>query len=97
MHLFCALICGAMSRICDVCQKSYVKGNLVPRGIGRRVTSRTIRTQKPNLRIKHLTLGQTRIRVKLCASCLKRIKKDQKAFDQATAELAVQAKKPVSQ
>ena len=31
-----------MSKQCQVCGKIYQKGNLVPRGIGNRVTRRTI-------------------------------------------------------
>lgn len=66
-----------MARVCELCGKSYKKGNLVPRGIGRRVTRRTIRRQQPNLRSKKFVVDGTPIKMRICASCLKRIKKDQ--------------------
>lgn len=65
-----------MSRICDICKKGYLKGNLVPRGIGNRVTRRTIRRQQPNLRTKSVVIDGSKVKLKLCASCLKRLKKD---------------------
>ncbi len=67
-----------MARVCEVCGKEYMKGNLVPRGIGRRVTQRTIRKQKPNLRIKRIEINGRKYKVKMCASCLKRLKFDAK-------------------
>jgi ribosomal protein L28 len=67
-----------MSRICELCGKTYKKGNLVPRGIGRRVTRRTIRRQNPNLRSKKITVDGKTFKAKICASCLKRMKKDAK-------------------
>lgn len=63
-----------MSRICEICQKGYQKANLVPRGIGKRVTRRTIKTQRPNLRTKKLNLNGQKITVSICTSCLKRMK-----------------------
>ena len=65
-----------MSKICDICGKGYLKGNLVPRGVGKRVTRRTISRQQPNLRVRRLDLGGNKIKVQMCASCLKRLKKD---------------------
>lgn len=67
-----------MSRVCEICKKEYTKGNLVPRGIGRRVTKRTIRRQGPNLRKKKLEIDGHVVRMKLCASCLKRVKFERK-------------------
>lgn len=67
-----------MARVCDLCGKEYLKGNLVPRGIGRRVTSRTITRQQPNLRTKKFIINGTSMTLKICASCLKRIKKEKK-------------------
>ncbi len=75
----------AMSRICDICEKSSIKGNQVPRGIGRRVTRRSIIKQLPNLRSKKLDINGQSIKVKLCSSCLKRIRKDKR---DAAAEAA---------
>ncbi|HLC93860.1 MAG TPA: 50S ribosomal protein L28 [Patescibacteria group bacterium] len=63
-----------MSKICQICGKGYLKGNQVPRGIGRRVTRRTNIRQQPNLRSKKFLVDGTAITVKICASCLKRIK-----------------------
>ncbi len=63
-----------MSRICDICEKGYLKGNLVPRGIGNRVTNRAIKKQKPNLRRKKITIQGTTVTANICASCLKRLK-----------------------
>jgi len=75
-----------MARVCDICQKSYLKGNLVPRGIGRRVTNRAIKRQQPNIRRKKLNIDGKRINVNICASCLKRIKFDKKKAAEASAE-----------
>lgn len=66
-----------MSKQCQVCGKIYQKGNLVPRGIGNRVTRRTISRNSINLRVKRFVINGRSIKVRLCASCLKRIKKDQ--------------------
>jgi ribosomal protein L28 len=67
-----------MSKICDVCGKTFQKGNLVPRGVGRRVTRRTITQKQPNLRIKRFIIDGNTVKVRLCASCLKRIKYEEK-------------------
>ena len=65
-----------MPKLCEICGKGYKKGNLVPRGVGRRVTKRTLHRQQPNLRTKKFVIEGTPVKVKLCASCLKRIKKE---------------------
>lgn len=72
-----------MSRICDVCSKSALKGNLVKRGIGRRVTRRTITRQEPNLFEKKILIEGRNIKVKICASCLKRLRKEIKDIEVA--------------
>ncbi len=74
-----------MAKICDVCQKGYQKGNLVPRGIGRRVTNRSIIMRQPNLRSKRFEINGTPIKLMICSSCLKRLKFDEK---KAKAEVA---------
>lgn len=74
-----------MARVCEVCQKSYLKGNLVPRGVGRRVTSRTIKRQQPNIRSKKITINGKTAKVNICTSCLKRIKFEKKQRDQKQA------------
>lgn len=61
-----------MSRICDICQKTYLKGNQVQRGVGRRVTRRSIIKQLPNLRSKKLVINGIPLRLLICTSCLKR-------------------------
>lgn len=76
-----------MSRICDICEKGYKKGNLVPRGIGNRVTSRSIRHQLPNLRTKKVEVNGTSITLKLCASCLKRLKSEELQLSAAENKL----------
>ena len=71
-----------MSRICDICGKGRLKGKLVPRLIGRRVSHRSITFQKPNLREKRLDIGGGRkIKVKICTSCLS-------TYNKAKSELA---------
>ena len=70
-----------MSRICDICAKSALKGNLVKRGIGRRVTRRTITRQEPNLFEKKILVDGQNIKVKICSSCLKRLKKEIRDLD----------------
>ena len=68
------LIFSVMARICEICGKGSLKGNLVSRGIGRRVTNRSIRRQQPNLRKKRIEINGEKVKIKLCTSCLKRIK-----------------------
>lgn len=66
-----------------------MKGNLVPRGIGRRVTKRTIKRQKPNLRTVRLAInGDNKTTLRLCASCVKTLKREKKA---AVEEVAVKS------
>jgi len=65
-----------MSMLCEICAKSYKKGNKVQRLIGNRVSGRSIRRQLPNLRSRRFEIDGTVVSVKLCASCLKRFKKD---------------------
>ncbi|MFZ5425301.1 MAG: large ribosomal subunit protein bL28 [Patescibacteria group bacterium] len=68
-----------MSKVCALCEKSYLKGNSVPRGIGRRVTNRAIKRQQVNLRNKKFNIGGTSVHMRICSSCLKRIKVEEKA------------------
>lgn len=75
-----------MSKICQICGKGYLKGNLVPRGIGKRVTRRTITKQQPNLRTRKLDFGGNKVTIQMCASCLKRLKKDSVITPYKTAE-----------
>jgi ribosomal protein L28 len=75
-----------MAKICDICGKGYLKANKVPRGIGNRVTNRSITRKGPNLRSKRLNVGGTNVKVKICSSCLKRLKFEQKQMEKAKAE-----------
>ena len=75
-----------MSKICQVCGKQAQKGNLVPRGVGKRVTRRTIAQRQPNLRVKRFSVDGNTVKMLLCASCLKRIK-----YDAKQAEVAAKA------
>jgi ribosomal protein L28 len=79
-----------MSKICAICGKGYMKGNQVPRGIGRRVTRRTIIKQEPNLRTKSFIIDGGKVTMKICTSCLKRIKFEERAAAVAQTE-AVEA------
>lgn len=66
-----------MARLCDICGKGYLRGNLVPRGIGKRVTRRTLRRQQPNLRTVKMSLfSDSNISCKVCASCLKKMRNE---------------------
>jgi len=56
----------------------YQKGNLVPRGIGNRVTRRTTTRNSANLRVKRFLINGSKVKFILCSSCLKRIKKDER-------------------
>jgi ribosomal protein L28 len=75
-----------MSKQCQICGKTYQKGNLVPRGIGNRVTRRTISRNSANLRTKRFTINGRTVKLLLCSSCLKRIKKDQADIDKILKE-----------
>ena len=77
-----------MSKQCQICGKTYQKGNLVPRGIGNRVTRRTISRNSINLRVKRFLINGTKVKVRLCASCLKRIKKDERDIEKVLADKA---------
>ena len=79
-----------MAKACEMCGKTYQKGNLVPRGIGNRVTKRTITRKAPNFRNKRLEIDGKKVRVVICASCLKRIKKARKDLE-AQAEASKEA------
>lgn len=75
-----------MSKQCQICGKTYQKGNLVPRGIGNRVTRRTINRNSVNLRIKRFVIDGKTVKLRLCSSCLKRIKKDQADIEKLLKE-----------
>lgn len=74
-----------MSLVCEMCLKSYNRGNLVKRLIGNRVARRTTRRQQPNLRSKRLIIDGKTVRLKICASCLKKVSKESKVKVSTTA------------
>ena len=71
-----------MALLCDNCGKSMVYGRQSThhRGVaGKRWKKRaqtTLRTFKPNLQKIGLMLDGKKVQMKLCASCIKRFKKD---------------------
>jgi len=65
-----------MSKVCELCLKSYQKANNVSRLIRNRVSGRSIKRQSPNLKNKRLIVDGQIQRFKLCASCLKKAKKE---------------------
>ena len=79
-----------MSRICDICGKGRLRGKLVPRLIGRRVSHRSTTFQKVNLREKKLDIGGRKIKVRLCTTCLSLYNKDKReAADAAESKTAL--------
>lgn len=77
-----------MSKECQICGKTYQKGNLVPRGIGNRVTRRTIHRNSINLRVKRFVVNGMKVKFRICSSCLKRIRKDEKDLEKVIAKTA---------
>ncbi|AGB41150.1 ribosomal protein L28 [Halobacteroides halobius DSM 5150] len=68
-----------MAKCCEICGKGSNRGNQVPRrgkakkkgGVGRNVTNRSKKVQKPNLqKVKAIVDGSPK-RVRVCTSCLK--------------------------
>ena len=68
-----------MSRVCEICGKGGNNANRVRRrgkakkegGVGRNVTNRSGRTQKPNLKkVKAIVDGSPK-RIKVCTQCIK--------------------------
>ena len=66
-------------RICDMCGKGPLRGNMISRrglpkkkgGVGLKVTGMTKRSFKPNLqKVRAVVDGET-VRVKVCTSCLR--------------------------
>lgn len=76
-----------MSKICQICAKGYQKANIVPRGVGKRVTKRTTIRRMPNLRSKKININGVNVKIRLCASCLKRMKFDKAAQEKAASSL----------
>lgn len=70
-----------MAKVCEICGKGSQKGNQISRGIGQRVSRRTIIRNKPNLFNRKMKINGTSMTVTMCSSCLKRIKFEQKAIE----------------
>ena len=77
-----------MSRVCEICGKTYQRGNLIKRGIGNRVARRTLSKKSANLRVKRFLINGVRVKLRICSSCLKRITKEEKGL--LTASVGVQ-------
>jgi ribosomal protein L28 len=73
-----------MAYSCDNCHKITVAGRTQRHGrgvAGKRWKKRapmTLRTFKPNLQMKTVTIAGKSVKMKLCTSCIKRFKKDGK-------------------
>jgi ribosomal protein L28 len=76
-----------MAMICQFCEKTYQRGNKVPRGIADRVIRRTTKRFVPNIRNKKLEINGRNVRVQICSSCLKRLKKDQRDLEATIASV----------
>lgn len=63
-----------MSRVCEVCGKSSQKGKKITKVWG--VKYRSIRHRQPNLRKTTLISNGETKQVKVCAKCLKSIKRE---------------------
>lgn len=79
-----------MAYACDICGKGKQFGNNVPFS-----QKKTRKVWHPNLQRQHLTIGATRIKVKICTQCIRTLAKYQReavakeaqAIDQAPTKL----------
>lgn len=55
-----------MARSCDICGKSYIRGNKVSHS-----NNRTLRRWMPNLKRVRAKIGQATRHIRVCTSCLK--------------------------
>ncbi len=68
-----------MSKECYICKKKPVTGNTVARrgmakskgGVGQRITGRTLRRFLPNLQPVNALIDGKKMKVRVCAKCLK--------------------------
>ncbi|MEK7595316.1 MAG: 50S ribosomal protein L28 [Patescibacteria group bacterium] len=58
-----------MSRLCDMCGKGALKGNLVSFS-----NKKSIKKSQPNLRSVRISIKGVSGRIKICASCLSKVK-----------------------
>ena len=61
-----------MAYRCDICGKGKLYGHNV--SFSQRKTNRV---WKPNLQTKRLAIGSNRVKMKVCAQCLRRLKAEQ--------------------
>ncbi len=78
-----------MAYACDICSKGKQFGNNRPFSL-----KATRKVWKPNLQRLHLNLGPTRVKVKLCTSCIRTLAKYQREAA-AKAAAATQDQTPV--
>lgn len=68
-----------MSRVCDICGKRPLTGNVISRkgkpkkegGIGSRVVKRSRRKQYPNLQTVRASVNGRTVKLRVCTKCLK--------------------------
>ena len=58
-----------MSRVCDLCGKTYQKGHNISHS-----AKKSIKRNQPNLRTVRVEVGGGMKKMKLCAQCLKKTK-----------------------
>lgn len=72
-----------MALLCDYCGKGIMYGNKVSHA-----KNRSKKTFKPNLHTKRVKVGTRTVRVKLCSSCVKMLKKAATPKEESLAETA---------
>jgi len=72
-----------MAMLCDNCGKGIMYGNKVSHA-----KNRSKRTFKPNLHSKKMKVGTRTMRVKLCSSCVKLMRRREKKQAEQTAVIA---------
>ena len=76
-----------MSRVCDICGKGPLFGNVIARrglarkkdGAGRKITGVTRRLRYPNLQVTRIIIDKQVKKIKICTKCLKKGKADKLA------------------
>jgi len=83
-----------MARTCDICEKKSLKGNKITLIWG--VKYRSIRHREPNLRKVPLIIDGKRVQSKICAKCLKNVKRDKVPHISAISYVSKDAKEKVA-
>lgn len=73
-----------MAMLCDYCGKGIMYGNKVSHA-----KNRSKRTFKPNLHAKKMKVGTRTLRVKLCSSCVKLLRKAEVSAKETAVETPV--------